>query len=882
MPNNQQPAPPLVDAVASVGSLRTLGTGAQQAAAGNDSRFSGGGVPTSRTISAGAGLTGGGDLSSNRTISIDFSHSGTWTAVQIFSSNMELSGNSQLITSNTAPALMRLGQNTTNESVWSLNVDQNNSDALDDATDSAWKFSLATVNNGAYDGFKMQYSAAGAGTWTPADLFVFDGSGSLTVDGGIATNGNGDWALSGQSSGFLFAPSIGILSTSQTSIAFNGSDVILGNASGSLGTSNVQLNGTVTINTIQVNPNATTPTSGQVLAFNGTAFVPAPAGSGVSSIASVGAVPNSAGGSIATSVLTLQPADGTHPGVITSGTQTIGGAKTFSGTMNVANIDATTLNYGPTTATTVNIANASSTNTIFGNTTVQGPFTAFNGAFLLQGNAASTIETTGTNSLTIVAVGSGNIGIGSSGSGQVNIAQGSSVSQLNLGPSNGTGPINVGGILNFGSNTVFGSGTNLNFATSSAGNTGHFLQISGTPSTIGAQGDFIEVIGGNGANGSASVVGGTGGATIFAAGNGGTGSSSTAGGIGGQPSINGGVGGNGGATGAGGTGGTVNITPGGGGTAGSSGSAVGGDAGNLQIFANFGGNAFSTGNGGAGSSILALCGTGGTANGTGTGGIGGASHFTSGNGGLSINGHGGTGGSLFFTAGNGGATSASGQAAGDGGGLNIQGGVGGTAPSGGFAGNGGFSQILGANGGASASGSNFAGAGGQLNIAAGNAGTATGLGNNGGNLVLNSGNGSGTFGPGTITIDTGTGGSGNSILIGNTTASTITLGRSGKPISNNGINQFPNPGTTLTAAGTISLTNHIEAIAGGTTVTTINLPAAASSSSSGVYYLCVTNAGTVTFGTGGNLALAAPVTVLAGTLVTCVWEAQTTKWYIKG
>ncbi len=100
------PSPPLVNAAAGVPSLRTLGTGAAEAAAGNDSRLTtptgasltpaagkipladgagkidsgwivgggggggGGDVSSTRLISAGTGLTGGGDLSADRTISM--------------------------------------------------------------------------------------------------------------------------------------------------------------------------------------------------------------------------------------------------------------------------------------------------------------------------------------------------------------------------------------------------------------------------------------------------------------------------------------------------------------------------------------------------------------------------------------------------------------------------------------------------------------------------------------------------------------------------------------------------------------------------------------------------------------------------------------------
>jgi hypothetical protein len=92
------------DQAVATASLRTLGTGAQQAAPGNDSRLSdprswslytaggetsgyvptwngtkyvaaaasGGGVPTTRLITAGTGLTGGGDLTADRTLAVAY------------------------------------------------------------------------------------------------------------------------------------------------------------------------------------------------------------------------------------------------------------------------------------------------------------------------------------------------------------------------------------------------------------------------------------------------------------------------------------------------------------------------------------------------------------------------------------------------------------------------------------------------------------------------------------------------------------------------------------------------------------------------------------------------------------------------------------------
>lgn len=47
-------------------------------------------------------------------------------------------------------------------------------------------------------------------------------------------------------------------------------------------------------------------------------------------LANVGAAPNDKGAVVAGSEITLEPADATHPGVVTAGTQTIGGAKTLA------------------------------------------------------------------------------------------------------------------------------------------------------------------------------------------------------------------------------------------------------------------------------------------------------------------------------------------------------------------------------------------------------------------------------------------------------------------------------------------------------------------------------------------------------------------------
>jgi hypothetical protein len=72
----------------------------------------------------------------------------------------------------------------------------------------------------------------------------------------------------------------------------------------------------------------------------------------VLSLGSFGSSPNASGATISSNVLTLQPADGTHPGGISTGTQTFGGNKTFTGTIGASNLSGT--NTGDVTISTAN------------------------------------------------------------------------------------------------------------------------------------------------------------------------------------------------------------------------------------------------------------------------------------------------------------------------------------------------------------------------------------------------------------------------------------------------------------------------------------------------------------------------------------------------
>lgn len=66
-----------------------------------------------------------------------------------------------------------------------------------------------------------------------------------------------------------------------------------------------------------------------------------PSAEGPVTLASVGVSPNAQGASLSGQVLTLQPASGSQPGLVTAGTQTIAGNKTFSGTIGASNFSGT-------------------------------------------------------------------------------------------------------------------------------------------------------------------------------------------------------------------------------------------------------------------------------------------------------------------------------------------------------------------------------------------------------------------------------------------------------------------------------------------------------------------------------------------------------------
>jgi hypothetical protein len=92
--------------------------------------------------------------------------------------------------------------------------------------------------------------------------------------------------------------------------------------------------------------------------------------SGVS-LASVGSTPAAAGASLSAGVLTLQPASASFPGVVTTGTQTLAGAKTFPNTIT-STVIAGSAAFQVVTGARICLDNACSVY-IFGGSDFQSP-----------------------------------------------------------------------------------------------------------------------------------------------------------------------------------------------------------------------------------------------------------------------------------------------------------------------------------------------------------------------------------------------------------------------------------------------------------------------------------------------------------------------------
>ena len=171
-------------------------------------------------------------------------------------------------------------------------------------------------------------------------------------------------------------------------------------------------------------------------------------------MAAVGATPSANAASLAGQVLTLQPADGTNPGVVTTGSQTIAGTKTFSGTISASNLSGT--NTGDVTVTAVGATPNANGVSLSGQALTLQPADGTNPGVVTTDSqtlagaktfsstiAASNLSGTNTGDVTLAAVGATPSANGASLSGQV----------LTLQPASAAQP----GVITTGTQTIAGA-----------------------------------------------------------------------------------------------------------------------------------------------------------------------------------------------------------------------------------------------------------------------------------------------------------------------------------------------------------------------------------------------------------------------------------------
>ena len=141
-------------------------------------------------------------------------------------------------------------------------------------------------------------------------------------------------------------------------------------------------------------------TDGQILTLaSGVPSWAAAPTSGVTTMAAIGSTPNANGASISSSTLTLQPANATNGGVVTTAAQTFAGAKTFSSDLTV---NGMTVGLGGGSAGSASDTSGASTNVAIGVNTLR-----LNAGTFQTAIGSDALKSSGSYGLGTVAVGSG-------------------------------------------------------------------------------------------------------------------------------------------------------------------------------------------------------------------------------------------------------------------------------------------------------------------------------------------------------------------------------------------------------------------------------------------------------------------------------------------
>ena len=215
-------------------------------------------------------------------------------------------------------------------------------------------------------------------------------------------------------------------------------------------------------------------TNGQVLTLaSGVPSWATPAG--ISALAAIGSTPNANGATISGSTLNLEPASTSFGGVVTTGTQSFAGAKTFSSNLTVAGLtigkgsgtggDNTAIGVSVLGSNTTGLSNTGVGSTSLTNNTTGNWNTAIGfGSLNNNSTGANNVAIGSTAMYNILGTNSGNVGIGSSTlryvRGDNNTAVGNSAGALIGSSSTAVGVNNVFIGAYAGVYATSGNGTN--------------------------------------------------------------------------------------------------------------------------------------------------------------------------------------------------------------------------------------------------------------------------------------------------------------------------------------------------------------------------------------------------------------------------------------
>ena len=186
---------------------------------------------------------------------------------------------------------------------------------IDQGTNSTYTLASISASNGAL-----------SATW------VVDGGGSsaldqLTADTGTATPSGGSIKIAGGTgmSTSASGSTVTVTLTTPVTVPHGGTGVATMTTAFAPVCAGVTATGALQVADTGLG------TSGYILTSNGASALPSfQANAGSFSLGAFGSTPNADGLTLSTGVLNMQPADGTHPGGVSTTTQTLAGAKTFS------------------------------------------------------------------------------------------------------------------------------------------------------------------------------------------------------------------------------------------------------------------------------------------------------------------------------------------------------------------------------------------------------------------------------------------------------------------------------------------------------------------------------------------------------------------------